>query len=191
MRVSAGKYKGLTLAYPRSGLRPTKEVTRQAIFNIIGQRVNQARVLDLFCGAGSLGIEALSRGAELAAFVEQAGPVLRYLNQNLAGLENARLIRGDVFKVLPKLVGAEFDIVIADPPYGKGLIQATVNQVAELGLLVTGGVFVAEHRKGETVAIPPSWLLLKHGKYGETHLTVMINGSRQVPKEQVNDKEAT
>jgi 16S rRNA (guanine(966)-N(2))-methyltransferase RsmD len=63
VRVCAGRYKGLPLGYPRSGLRPTKDVTRQAIFNMLGDRVVGARVLDLFAGAGSLGIEALSRGA--------------------------------------------------------------------------------------------------------------------------------
>ena len=75
MRVSTGRYKGRELEYPRAGLRPTKAITRQAMFNIVGSRVRGAKVCDLYAGGGSLGIEALSRGAASAVFVEQQATV--------------------------------------------------------------------------------------------------------------------
>jgi 16S rRNA (guanine966-N2)-methyltransferase len=151
-------------------------MTRQAIFNILREKVAGARVLELFCGGGSLGIEALSRGAESAVFIEQAAPVLRFLVQNLAGVEGATVMRGDVLRVLPKLSDTSFDVILADPPYRKGLIQAAVDRVAELGLLAAGGVFVAEHSREEDVAVPQGWHVLKCGEYGETRVTVMTNG---------------
>lgn len=173
MRIRAGKYKGRALVYPRSGLRPTKDMTRQAVFNIIGSRVVDARVLDLFAGGGALGIEALSRGARLAVFVEQDAAILRCLRQNTAGLEGASVIRGDALRVLRRLGKQEFDVVLADPPYRQGFVGRVVEAVATGGQVAAGGLLVAEHSRSEPVAAPDGWYLVKHGRYGDSEVTVL------------------
>ncbi len=171
MRITSGVLKGKRLVYPGSGLRPTKEMTRQAIFNILGEKVTGARVCDLFAGAGALGIEAISRGAVEAVFVEKDGKVLRFLKENVAGLKNVRIIRGDVFKVVPKLKEAEFDIVFADPPYSRGLAKRLIEVVAHNRLVKTGGILVIEHSQKDLPDAPEDWEKIKTGVYGESMVT--------------------
>ena len=173
MRVSTGRYKGRELEYPRAGLRPTKAVTRQAIFNIIGSRVRGARVCDLYAGGGSLGIEALSRGAASVVFVEQQATVFRFLRLNVKDLPDSTLVRGDVLRVLRKLAKAGFDLVLADPPYLHGFVQATIDSVAELDVLAPGGWFLAEHHRQEMPVPPEGWETIKQGTYGETLVSVL------------------
>ena len=173
MRVSTGRYKGRELEYPRAGLRPTKAITRQAMFNIVGSRVRGAKVCDLYAGGGSLGIEALSRGAASAVFVEQQATVFRFLRGNLKELPDATIIRGDVLRVLKKLAGAGFDLVFADPPYLHGLVQATIDRAAEFGILGPDGWFVAEHHRQEMPLAPDGWETIKQGTYGETLVSVL------------------
>lgn len=114
-----------------------------------------AAVLDLFAGTGSLGIEALSRGAARAVFVEAAGPSLAALARNLERLglsrERAAIRRGDALRWLPRLAaeGARFDLVFVDPPYGQGLAAAAVERLAALGLVASGGLVVAEHAEAD------------------------------------------
>jgi 16S rRNA (guanine966-N2)-methyltransferase len=165
--------KGRVLVYPRAGLRPTKDIAKQAMFNIIGVEVRQAQVCDLYAGAGSLGIEALSRGAASAVFVEQHAAAVRFLRRNLVGVENARVIRGDVLRVLAKLAGTGFDIVLADPPYLHGLVQTTIERMAEHSVLAVGGWFVAEHHRQEVPVPPAGWVAIKQGTYGDTLVSVM------------------
>ncbi len=171
MRISAGVLKGRRLVYPRSGLRPTKDITRQGIFNVLGSAVRNARVCDLFAGGGALGIEALSRGAVEVVFVEKSPQVIGYLKSNLAGLENVRIIRGDVLRVVPKLQDAGFDIVLADPPYHQGLADRTAELVARNRLVKINGWVVIEHSRQETVRVPNGWIELKQRTYGETAVT--------------------
>jgi 16S rRNA (guanine966-N2)-methyltransferase len=173
MRVSSGRYKGRELEYPRAGLRPTKAITRQAMFNIVGTRVRGARACDLYAGGGALGIEALSRGAVSAVFVEQQANVLRFLRANVKGLPGATVIRGDVLRVLKKLAGAGFGLVLADPPYLHGLVQATIDRAAEFGILGPDGWFVAEHHTREVPSAPVGWETIKQGIYGETLVSVL------------------
>ena len=173
MRVSSGRYKGRELEYPRAGLRPTKAITLQAMFNIVDSKVHGAKVCDLYAGGGSLGVEALSRGAASAVFVEQQATVLRFLHANVNDLLGATVMRGDVLRVLKKLAGAEFDLVFADPPYLHGLVQATVDRAAEFGVLGPDGWFVAEHHRREMPLAPEGWETIKQGNYGETMVSVM------------------
>jgi len=173
MRVSTGRYKGRELDYPRAGLRPTKAMTRQAMFNIIGSRVRGAKACDLYAGGGSLGIEALSRGAASVVFVEQQATVFRFLRLNVKGLPDAILMRGDVMRVLKKLAGAGLDLVFADPPYMHGLVQATIDRVAEFDVLAPGAWFVAEHHRQEMPLPPEGWETTRRGTYGETLVSVL------------------
>jgi 16S rRNA (guanine966-N2)-methyltransferase len=168
LRISAGELKGSRLVYPKAGLRPTKGITRQAIFNLLGAAVRNARICDLFAGGGALGIEALSRGAVAAVFVEKDIRIIRYLKENLAGLKNVRIIRGDVFRVVPKLAGADFDIVFADPPYHQGLAQQTVVAVARHRLVRTDGWLVVEHSRTDLPLVPADWQTVTTRIYGES-----------------------
>jgi len=126
MRVIAGTAKGMRLRAPRGeAVRPTSDMVREAIFDILGEAPVGARVLDLFAGTGALAIEALSRGAEEAVLVERSARCLAFIRDNLAHTrlaERARLIHGDVFREVPKLdlAGEQFDLVLADPPYREG-----------------------------------------------------------------------
>lgn len=173
MRVSSGRYKGRELVYPRAGLRPTKAVTRQAMFNIVGSRVRGARTCDLYAGGGSLGIEALSRGAASVVFVEQQATVVRFLRRNLKGLPNVTVIHGEVLRVLKKLAGARLDLALADPPYLHGLVQASMDRAAELELLGPGGWFVVEHHRQEVPTAPEGWECIKQGTYGDSMISVL------------------
>lgn len=145
---------------------------------MLGGLVVGARVCDLYAGGGSLGIEALSRGARSAVLVEQSGVILRYLLANLDGVENARVVRGDVLKVLRR-VGVQFDVILADPPYRQALVQATVNAVAELGCLARDGRLVVEHHREEEPAVPGGWSVVTRGEYGESRVTILTNDSQE------------
>jgi 16S rRNA (guanine966-N2)-methyltransferase len=173
MRVSTGRYKGRELEYPRAGLRPTKAITRQAMFNIVGSRVLGAKACDLYAGGGSLGIEALSRGAASVVFVEQQGTVFRFLRQNLKGLPDVTVMRGDVLRVLKKLARAGLDLVFADPPYRHELVQATIDRAVEFDVLAPDAWFVAEHHRQELPVAPEGWETIKQGTYGETMVSVL------------------
>ncbi len=163
--------------YPKSGLKPTKDMTRQAIFNIVRLQVKGARVCDLFAGGGALGMEALSRGAHEAVFVEQHPVIVKFLRRNAGELEGVRILRGDVLRVLKRLQAAEFDLVFADPPYRHDLVQATVDRVAELEVVKPGGSLVVEHHRLETPDCPAGWSLVKHGRYGDSDVTVLRRNS--------------
>ena len=173
MLVSGGRYRGRRIDYPRAGLRPTKAITRHAIFNMVGARVQSARACDLYAGGGSLGVEALSRGAASVVFVEQQATVFRFLRANLKDLPDATVVRGDVLRVLKKLAGAGFDLVFADPPYLQGLVQATIDRAAEFGILGPDGWFVAEHHRQEMPTSPAGWEVSRQGTYGETLVSVL------------------
>lgn len=177
MRIRSGRLKGRELVYPRSGLRPTKDITRQAIFNVLGRAVNRARVADLFAGGGALGLEALSRGAAEVVFVEANAAVVRFLNKNTEGLEGASIVRGDVFRALRRLGPDRFDIVIADPPYRQGLVELTLGALAASGALVRGGLAAIEHHRLELPEPGADWELVRQGRYGESWTSFLRRSS--------------
>jgi 16S rRNA (guanine966-N2)-methyltransferase len=128
MRVIAGIAKGMRLKVPRSdAVRPTSDMVREAIFDILGERPVGARVLDLFAGSGALAIEALSRGAESAMLNERSAGCLPFIRENLEHTrfaEQTEVIHGDVFREVRNLdaAGEQFDLVLADPPY-RGTVE--------------------------------------------------------------------
>jgi 16S rRNA (guanine(966)-N(2))-methyltransferase RsmD len=135
-------------------MRPTAAKVREAIFNILGDAVAEARVLDLFAGTGALGIEALSRGAKDAVFVEEDPGALQVLRRNLAslGLEDRALVLPlPVAAALKKLSarGGKFGLIFLDPPYGKGAGEATLKALAASRLLLPHARVVAEHSRRE------------------------------------------
>jgi len=150
MRVIAGVAKGRRLRVPtRKGVRPTSEYLREALFDILGSSVHGVRFLDLYAGSGAVGIEALSRGAAAVVFIEQDPACLQVLRANveLTGLQQYRVVAGDVLRGLPRLFrqGERFDIIFLDPPYGTGLAKRTLDALASGEMLRPRGVVIVEH----------------------------------------------
>lgn len=148
---------------------------KAAIFSSLGDKVLGARVLDLFAGGGGLGIEALSRGAISAIFVESNREAASAIERNVAIARVKAQVRiQDVFEFLQHGT-AQFDIVFADPPYeraaaGKSFTDLLLNDSAIPKLLAAGGVFVLEKRPGELLPAHPTWNLLRARKYGATEV---------------------
>ncbi|MBV9120154.1 MAG: 16S rRNA (guanine(966)-N(2))-methyltransferase RsmD [Chloroflexi bacterium] len=174
MRVIGGTAKGLALKGPKTNkghIRPTSDKVREALFDILRDHVVHARVLDLYAGTGALAIEALSRGAESAALVEADREALALIQENLqrAGL-NAAVHRGRVEKKLP-LLGADYDLVLADPPYADVTLVALLPQLA--GHLAAGGVLVIEHASRASLPdVAGNATLWKRRRHGDTTLSI-------------------
>jgi 16S rRNA (guanine(966)-N(2))-methyltransferase RsmD len=178
MRVIAGRYGGRRLQAPRGAdTRPTADRVREALFAVLGERVQGARVLDLFAGSGALGIEALSRGAAEATFVESSPAALKALRANLDALgASAAIQRGDVRRFLgaASRAGRQYDLVFLDPPYR--LAAALGPELAETlpAVLAPGATTVSEsdRRAPLEIGLP----LHDERRYGDT--LIRIHGSR-------------
>jgi 16S rRNA (guanine966-N2)-methyltransferase len=174
MRVIAGTYGGRTLkAPPGSSTRPTSDRVREALFSILGARVGGARVLDLFAGSGALGIEALSRGAESAVFVDDAPAAIRAIRANLEALEiDAGVRRADALRFLGAASsgGAQYDLVFLDPPYQLADRLASRLSEALPAVLAPGAVAVAESDRRAPLALDLP--LLDERRYGDTLIRI-------------------
>ena len=175
MRVIAGTSGGIRLIVPTTGVRPTMDRVKAAIFSSLGQQVIGARVLDLFAGSGALGIEALSRGAASVTFVEHDRQATDAIERNLAqtGL-SGRLRQQDVFDFLRQASPAEkYDLIFADPPYAKAksgdaFTQLLLRDRRLPARLTTEGIFVLEKRPGERLPALEFWDLIRCKSYGAT-----------------------
>lgn len=151
MRVTAGKFKGRMLIHNKyEHIRPTADMVKQAIFNKIAFLLQGAKVLDLFCGTGALGIEALSRGAEEVVFVDKDFRSVALTKQNLVKLgAQAQVIKSDYLNALKyfKGVGKTFDVILLDPPYQSGLYESCIQAIFDYQILEKGGVIVCEQSK--------------------------------------------
>ena len=146
MRINSGRFKYRKLEIPESA-RPTTEKVREAVFSMLIGKVEGATVLDLFAGSGSLGLEALSRGAEFCVFNEGDRKNYKILKNNIANCkadEISSTYNNDFRKALI-LANREFDIIFVDPPYREGYYGEVFELVEEYGLLADGGVIIAEH----------------------------------------------
>jgi|SRR5215510_627894 len=177
MRVIAGRAGGVRLAVPKRGVRPTMDRVKAAIFSSLGEAIAGARVLDLFAGTGALGIEALSRGAASAEFVEGDRQSAEMIAKNLAKTKlEGRVRRQDVFDFLRQASNTEtFQIIFADPPYektqyGESYIQKLLNNERLPQLLNSGGMFVLEKRPSERVSELKLWRVIWQKKYGATEV---------------------
>jgi len=149
---------------------------REALFSILGQEAMRGRVLDLYAGVGTLGIEALSRGASAATFVEQNRAVAAVLKENLHRLseQEAQIVVAPVAKALSRLgrEGRRYDLVFLDPPYRQGLVSTTLGLLATAGLVAEGGRVVAEHEvRLETPVEAGPLLRYDRRTYGDTGLS--------------------
>ncbi|MFW6198512.1 MAG: 16S rRNA (guanine(966)-N(2))-methyltransferase RsmD [Acidobacteriota bacterium] len=161
MRVIAGRCGGLRLKAPKGRrVRPTADRAKETLFNVIGPELPGARVLDLFAGSGALGIEALSRGAAGAAFVERRRDVAEVLRENLrrCGLEEeCRVVVVPWERALRTLAGDGFDVVLADPPWECGAGPPALAAVGAAGLVRADARAVLEHPSREDPGEPTGW----------------------------------
>jgi 16S rRNA (guanine966-N2)-methyltransferase len=183
MRIIGGVAGGLILKAPKGlEVRPTPDLVRQALFNSLGARVEGTRVLELFGGTGALSLECLSRGAREALCIELSPKHARIIEQNFA---MTRLVSGsfrvrvqDVFTALPQLAvaGEQFDLIVADPPYGEKNISKRSESFAQRLLddenlprvLAPEGLFVLGHARRDTLALPARWRERKFMKHGDS-----------------------
>ena len=182
MRIVGGRARGLKLAEvgagdPKSHLRPTSDRVREAIFNLLvnggyGNPLNGARVLDIFAGTGALGLEALSRGATHASFIENGKPALALLTRNIALMRadsETALHRKDATAPGPN-PSAPFDVIFHDPPYGKAMGEAALNAALVGGWIAPGALIVWE--EGAAPTLPEGVTLEDQRKYGDTLVTI-------------------
>jgi 16S rRNA (guanine966-N2)-methyltransferase len=172
MRIISGTCRGRKLVEIQGrAIRPTSDRTREAVFNILGPRVRGARVLDLFAGTGALGIEALSRGADHATFVDISCDSI-HENLNRCRFEGqATVICCDIIKTFSPagLKGPPFDLVFIDPPYEKKYIEQTLEKACFLDLLARDSILIAEHSYKENLEIDFSALdIYRQKKYSKT-----------------------
>jgi 16S rRNA (guanine966-N2)-methyltransferase len=176
-RVIAGVAGGRRLKVPRTGVRPTGDRAREALFNSLGTLVDLhgAAVLDLYAGSGALGLEALSRGAADVVLVESSPAVLPVLRENVAavGLPGARVVAGSVPTVVAGTPQAPFDVVLADPPYATPVeeVHDVLRDLAGNGWLAPDAVVVVERSSRERDWEWPTPLVgLRERRYGEAVL---------------------
>jgi 16S rRNA (guanine966-N2)-methyltransferase len=188
LRVISGRLKGRRLAALRgTQTRPTSDRVRESLFNIIGTKPTFAHVLDLFSGTGALGIEALSRGAQMCVFVDMAPQALLVLHKNLktCGLDScSKTIQWDIQKNLNclKPYPQRFDLVFMDPPYDHHMILPTLVQLLHLGIMAPDVLAVAEQRSSEPGIDPPAPLsMVDCRRYGQTRLSFFAFQGQNVP----------
>ncbi len=176
MRVIAGKYKGRKLETPVDySVRPTADKVKEAMFSILMGKIRESRFLDLFAGTGSIGIEALSRGASSCVFGDSSRESIKLIKKNIelcgAG-DAATVVSGDFRKVLDAQ-DDKFDIIFLDPPYGRGFIEPSFESISKLSLLNDEGLIIAEHRRDEELPEELYGLKkLKERKYGRIVLSI-------------------
>ncbi len=176
MRVITGKARGVQLKTPEGMLtRPTTDRVKEALFSIIHFEIPGARVLDLFGGTGQLGIEALSRGAKSAVFVDMQENACRLIKENLkrAKMEQeGRVIRSDYLQYLDRC-REKFDIVLLDPPYAEVFLENALKRITEIDILESNGIIVAERPVGKDLPWEfEGYVRSKDYKYGKILLTI-------------------
>jgi 16S rRNA (guanine966-N2)-methyltransferase len=179
MRVIAGSAKGRRLKGPRRGdaVRPVLDQVKESIFSILFD-VRDLQVLDCYAGTGAIGIEALSRGAAHAVFIEFHPRTARLIAENLAYCKLAD--RGTIL-TLPaeralRVLGkrdAAFDLIFVDPPYERGLVNPTLHRICDRGLLRPQARVIIEHHPHEVVHPPTGLVLRDQRKYGQTHISFL------------------
>lgn len=191
MRVTGGVLRGRVLRVPRGqGVRPTGAKLREAVFSILGQRLPGAAVLDLFAGAGTLGIEAVSRGATKLVIVERHRGHAATLRRNLelaAPHCEHELLQQSAERALKTLQrrGERFDLVFIDPPYGQELASWALQELSSQGLLLPSATMVVETGRGEHLPDPAGdWGAEQRRIYGQTELAFYrrLNAADGVPK---------
>jgi 16S rRNA (guanine966-N2)-methyltransferase len=186
MRIVGGRLRGRTLAAPRSdAIRPTADRLRESLFNILahayGDPVTGARVLDLFAGTGALGLEALSRGAAFALFVDDGAPARALLRENVATLGlggSSRIFRRDATRLGAAHPIEPFSLAFLDPPYGRGLAEQALVAARAGGWLAPGALAVVEEAAKAPFAAPEGYDELERRSYDDSVLIVLRHHAR-------------
>ncbi len=172
MRIVGGIYRGRVLEeFEKIGVRPTSDMTRESLFNILQMRINGSKFLDLFAGTGAIGIEALSRGAEYCVFCDNNRQSIAVINKNIqkVGAENCKVYNYDALALIDRLEGEDpFDVIFIDPPYDSDLGLTAVQKSVKI--LADDGIIVMESDKsfeGEIEGVT----LYDNRKYGRNHLS--------------------
>ncbi|MEZ5315126.1 MAG: 16S rRNA (guanine(966)-N(2))-methyltransferase RsmD [Chlamydiales bacterium] len=176
MQIIGGKHKKRKLFVPQTSLiRPTSSKLRETVFNICQQEIVGARFLDLFAGSGAMGLEALSRGAIHTTFVEKSALALIAIKRNVQLLDEENqttILRGNVFNLIPTLPSS-FDVIYADPPYGKEMGDEVLHQIDKYQLLIDGGMVFIEDSAFKTPHLN-TLILKKTYKVGATLLVQYV-----------------
>ncbi|MBC7229189.1 MAG: 16S rRNA (guanine(966)-N(2))-methyltransferase RsmD [Actinobacteria bacterium] len=198
MRIIAGDARGRRIKAPRGcGTRPMRDFVREAVFSMLGERVTGAAVLDLFAGSGSLGLEALSRGAAEAVFVDRGGEPCRIIQENLDMLGmsgRGTVVRAEILDYLRKTAGrrSPFHLIFIDPPYRIDLRyrQEMLKRLAAGGFLAPSAVVVIEAPlRSAPPAPPPGMRHRERRKYGETAVDVYVKEENVVKPEREGSSE--
>lgn len=179
IRITGGSARGRSLRSPKGhDVRPTGARVRQAVFDVLGPKVKGARVLDLFAGAGTLGLEALSRGAAFAAFVDRAPAHAALVRENAARLkfmDRTWVGCADARRFLTRKCppGAPYDMALVDPPYRAGLLAAVLPALFGTDIIASSGLAVVEHAAGSPPPAGPGWSSGRTYTYGTTAITIL------------------
>jgi 16S rRNA (guanine966-N2)-methyltransferase len=178
MRIVGGRLRGRNLVAPRSqAIRPTADRTRETLFNILthayGDPVSGARVLDLFAGTGALGLEAMSRGAAFALFIDDGAEARALIRANVEALGLGgvtRIFRRDAAKLGPAHPVEPFSLVFLDPPYGKELAERSLASARDGGWLTSDALIVVEEAAGAGFTVPATFDEIERRRYDDTEL---------------------
>lgn len=186
MRVVGGRLRGRNIASPTSNtIRPTQDRLRESVFNILmhayGNPIDGARVLDLFAGTGALGIEAVSRGAVFALFIDNGAEARALLRNNVESLGlggTTKVYRRDATNLGPAHPMEPFSLVFLDPPYGKGLADKALVSLREGGWLVPDALVVAEEAAAAAFVVPEGYEELERRAYDDTEFVFLRADNR-------------
>jgi len=179
MKILGGKYKGRNFYMPE-GIRPTQNVLRAAIFDLLGHDLSGLTFLELFAGSGAVSLEAISRGAEKVVMVEHNDLSARTIRENaeLLGIDlggEFSLIHADAFTTIKRLSGHHkpFDIVFFDPPYAQKLAKKTLKLLERSDILHPQTLVMVQCEASEKIDIPENFTLLTERRYGSSYLTLL------------------
>ena len=181
MRIVGGRLRGRALAAPKSqGIRPTADRLRESLFNILmhayDDPISGVRVLDLFAGTGALGLEAISRGAAFALFVDDGAEARALLRQNVESLSLAavtRIFRRDATRLGPAHPLEPFGLAFLDPPYGKGLAEKALASARDGGWLTGDALIVVEEATDAGFKAPEGFNEIERRRYDDTEFTIL------------------
>ena len=178
LRITAGEFRGRSIhTVPGQAVRPSPAMLREALFNIIGPAILGARFLDLCAGSGAVGIEALSRGAAHATFVDDHPSSLAVIRRNLevlGALGRATVLRRDAAHAADDLArrGECFDVAFLDPPYDTGSAAACMRAAGLRAIIRSRCRLYVQHRRGAALSAAPGWRLADERRFGDTMLTI-------------------
>ena len=174
MRIISGKYKGKIIKeYNILGTRPTMDRIKESLFAMIQSYIPESICLDLFCGSGSLGIEALSNGAKECYFIDKNKKITEILKNNTKDIDNVFIINND-FQTFLKNTKVKFDIIFLDPPYDLFLINDAIKLIEQNNILNKKGLIICEYTKEK---IKSNYEIYKEKKYGDKYIKIYIKNN--------------